>query len=741
MPPKRKQRSDARRDGRLRAALEYTEFGIHVFPLYGISPAGRCRCGDPECSSSPGKHPTVKWGTQATTDPTKIERLLRSSSREGLGAAVGNGFLVLDFDPKNEGLDSFAEIEKKHGAFPRTTKVLTGEYPEGRGIHLWLRTPPGVEVRSRPLEGHRGVDVKARGGYVVLPPTLHKSGVNYEVEVPFSEMADAPDWVLELLPQMVLGDSSWEPNPEFKMSREVKDFLNGDHEIETGEQRQFLCRAARSVLTTGRSVEETAALLFEGYGDGGISASPQDESDPWQEDEVLFIVEDEFSKPPTTPLEKTFGGGSGKKKRDRPSEMAVEAFHGLAGEFIGIVEPESEADPAALLVQFLVAAGSAMGRRPGFRVEADRHGTNLYAVVVGDSAKARKGTSWGQAQRPAVLADPSWEDRVRTGVSSGEGLMQLLRNDEPDGTSFKIQGEKTEGVRGGVDDRRLQLYEPEFAALLRRGQRSDNIVTAVLRDLWDRGQSATFTRQNPIQVTDAHVSLVTHITERELASEFTSVDMANGFGNRFLWICARKSKDLPFGGNLKDEDLDPIAKGLAKALVFAKDRAPAVYPFDRAAEQAWPEIYERLERPDPSLIGDVTSRATPNVRRLAVILAVLDRAKTVKQAHVDAAVAIWDYAHASAEYLFQSSSGNSTADAILKYAEDKGGEVSKSDIYRNLFSNNKSASEIDAALARLEDLGHMRRVQGKDAGNDTTAHSQKKGRPREIWQITETRSN
>jgi hypothetical protein len=85
--------------------------------------------------------------------------------------------------------------------------------------------------------------------------------------------------------------------------------------------------------------------------------------------------------------------------RGWPAPLSGEAFYGLAGEVVRSIEPHSEADPAALLVQFHIAFGNACGRGAGFRVEGDLHATNLYAVLVGETAKARKGTSWGRVQQ------------------------------------------------------------------------------------------------------------------------------------------------------------------------------------------------------------------------------------------------------------------------------------------------------------------------------------------------------
>ena len=83
------------------------------------------------------------------------------------------------------------------------------------------------------------------------------------------------------------------------------------------------------------------------------------------------------------------------------------ALYGLPGDFVRLVEPHSEADPAALLIQFLVAAGNLIGRGPYFPVEADRHGLNIFAVLVGKTSKSRKGTSWGHIRRVLPSSRPS----------------------------------------------------------------------------------------------------------------------------------------------------------------------------------------------------------------------------------------------------------------------------------------------------------------------------------------------
>ena len=71
------------------------------------------------------------------------------------------------------------------------------------------------------------------------------------------------------------------------------------------------------------------------------------------------------------------------------------AYHGLAGEVVCTMAPQTEADPVALLLQLLVYSGNAIGRGPYYQVGKDRHFTNLFGMLVGKTAKARKGLSAG----------------------------------------------------------------------------------------------------------------------------------------------------------------------------------------------------------------------------------------------------------------------------------------------------------------------------------------------------------
>jgi hypothetical protein len=111
-------------------------------------------------------------------------------------------------------------------------------------------------------------------------------------------------------------------------------------------------------------------------------------------------------------------------------EHHLEVFHGLAGRIVGLIMQHSEADPIAILVHLLVEVGNAIGRHAYYVVEADRHYPNLFALVVGATSKARKGTAAGRAKQILEIVDPEWAQKcVHTGLSTGEGLIWHVRDE------------------------------------------------------------------------------------------------------------------------------------------------------------------------------------------------------------------------------------------------------------------------------------------------------------------------
>ena len=219
-----------------------------------------------------------------------------------------------------------------------------------------------------------------------------------------------------------------------------------------------------------------------------------------------------------------------------PSPLDKKAFHGLAGEFIHLVGPHTEADPVALLSQLLVAFGNVVGRGPHFMAEADQHFSNLFAVMVGETAKGRKGTSWGYVREHMRAIDSQWtQDRIQTGLSSGEGLIWAVRDPvqrrEPIKKKGKVEDYQWVEVDPGISDKRLLVLQPEFATTLRVLERDGNSLSGVVRQAWDIGALRILTKNNPATATEAHISMAGHVTREELTRYLDRTEIANGFAN------------------------------------------------------------------------------------------------------------------------------------------------------------------------------------------------------------------
>jgi hypothetical protein len=379
------------------------------------------------------------------------------------------------------------------------------------------------------------------------------------------------------------------------------------------------------------------------------------------------------------------------------------ALYGPAGEVVMAMLPHTEADKVALLSSLLAACGNAMGRGAHMRIGEDRHHLNLNVGLVGETSKGRKGMSWNLVKNLVYSADPFWaEDRIMGGLSSGEGLIFAVRDRRVD--------EDAEGkpmvIDAGADDKRLMVVEGEFAGPFKAMTRSGNTLSVLIRQAWDGGKLATLTRNSPLKATDAHISIIGHITRTELLRLLSETDAHNGFANRFLWLLVRRSKELPFGGDWASAGAAPLVLGIKDAVEFGREHREIGWGED--ARGRWIEVYGKLSEGKPGLFGAATSRAEAQVLRLAALYAVMDRQPAIQSVHLEAALALWRYAEASALYIFGNATGDRVADRIIAALEVEPDGLTRTEII-DLFSRNESRDRLDQALTLLESLGRARR--------------------------------
>jgi hypothetical protein len=437
--------------------------------------------------------------------------------------------------------------------------------------------------------------------------------------------------------------------------------------------------------------------------------------------------EEHGSGPPETSTAKADGRASEAKvsSLNWPDPLNPEAYQGLAGELVRAIEPHSESDPAALLVQMLVAFGSLIGRAPHFVAEADKHSVNLFAVIVGQTAKGRKGTSFGQVRHTLSALDAEWDStRIMGGLSSGEGLIWAVRDEIRERAAVREKGRivRYEEVLSdpGESDKRLLVFEPEFARVLQATERDSSTLSAIIRQAWDTGNLRILTKKQAVRATDAHISIITHITRDELLRLLTDTAAGNGFANRFLWVCARRSKLLPEGGRLCPDELEPIIEKLRTAAKFA--RTVGEIKRDDQARAIWRDVYADLSEGKPGMLGAVTSRAEAQTMRIACIYALLDGSAVVRAKHLLAALAAWQYCEHSSQFIFGAALGDATADEIFRALRDRPEGMTRTEI-REHFAKNKRSAEIERALAVLQEYGRARMVR---------EHGEQ-GRPTERW--------
>ncbi len=362
---------------------------------------------------------------------------------------------------------------------------------------------------------------------------------------------------------------------------------------------------------------------------------------------------------------------------------------------VAVLDPHTEADQAAVLISFLTAFGCAVSAGPHALADASEHPARLFAVLVGATSRGRKGTAMANVRRVLAAADPVFtSERILGGLASGEGLIAAVT----DGTV-----DKDSNLVGAVEDKRCLVYEPEYVRVLKVCGRDSSTLSAILRDAWDRGDLRVMTRKDPLRATGAHVGMLAHVTADELRRSLLESDAANGFGNRFVFVAARRSKRLPAGGNLDDSEVHLLGKKVAAALTAA--RPLGILRRSAAAAALWEEIYNAISDEADGMVGALTARAEAQMLRLSVVYALLDGSRTIEVPHIRAASAMWNYSAATLAYVFGDALGDEVADRLLGALRQAGEEGLDRQAQRDVFGRHVPAARLALAREALERKG------------------------------------
>jgi hypothetical protein len=398
-----------------------------------------------------------------------------------------------------------------------------------------------------------------------------------------------------------------------------------------------------------------------------------------------------------------------------PEHLEPEALYGLPGEIVRAIEPHTESHPAALLTSFLTGAGCLLGRGPHVFRDGNRHAPNEFAVLVGLSGVSRKGTAGRRIDEIFRAAEGSGIDKwlkyttnnnktilsTCHGLGSGEALVASLCDLEEEA------------------DRNLLVKEEEFSRALKVMRREGSTLSENLRTAWDSGILASRTKGKRMEVRDAHVGVMAHITEDELRRELGAAAYFNGFANRFLWMSVSRVRLLPFGGG--KPPTASLVSQFRESLVFARKERSV--EFDAEASWMWDQggLYKMLTTPPPGLLGAVTSRADSHVTRIALQYCLFDLEPEIRVPHLMAALAVWEHCRRTCIYLFGSSTGDDHADRIEELLREvHPGYITRREI-RDSFQRHAPAGSIEKGLRLLEGLGRAECSSVKTEGRSAEA--------------------
>jgi hypothetical protein len=421
---------------------------------------------------------------------------------------------------------------------------------------------------------------------------------------------------------------------------------------------------------------------------------------------------------------------------DKPSitsfmrpELPEAALHGLPGRVAAELAVTSGADPAALLVSFMVAFGNTLGRHPHIMLAGAEHPAREFAVIVGDAATGRKGTAWQAVKALVREAEPDWTPRIVRGIQSPESVVDKLDDTR-------------------LADSRLMIVETEFSRLIRKLDRMAG-MGEMFRNAWD-GEPLERMRAGKFQrASEHHISLLGMITPPELLRLHQTLSESGGLESRMLYVISAPDSEIDpfeytgtprglagkvqaaieFSLNYVIDNTGPIS---AELCLMRGIMPPAKGIVSEEVHYGWRKIKARLPKVSEEFQPYV-ARAEAHVIRLALIYALADRSISIEPEHIDAALALWEFCAQCAERIFSIPVGKlppvippQKMAKVFRYLhESYPGWVSKTEISVRALGRNSPADELNAILDSLTSQGmaEKRIVKPQGSGKPRTEYA------------------
>lgn len=372
-------------------------------------------------------------------------------------------------------------------------------------------------------------------------------------------------------------------------------------------------------------------------------------------------------------------------------------YRGPIGEWLEAVEPETEATIPSLGAGLLAGLGAYMGRGIRLKVGRIHHTPNIFAVQVGPTGTARKGTADGEIQRFLREMDRTFAyDNIASGFGSGEALIERVAD--------PVRNSKDE-IIAGTEDQRLYIQEAEFSKVLRIADRQGSILSDVIRLAFDatRPLANAAKTSRKLKSSNHCISLFGGITPEELVKIFPALAAVSGTGNRYLWVWSDSDKLLPTGGS--EVDVSRHASQVRTNITQA--RSPGTLEYSPGGHTWWQSHYPALRQGTdvPETVRPMVTRMSDQVQRIALIYAASEGAAAVTEDHLEAGLAWVTHSVQTVQAVLGGLVRNQEAGRILAaLRQHPGVAAGKSELW-DLFSRNTTATALDAALEELDKAG------------------------------------
>lgn len=391
------------------------------------------------------------------------------------------------------------------------------------------------------------------------------------------------------------------------------------------------------------------------------------------------------------------------------------ALHGTLGRMAEAACCNSEAVPASVAIHILARFAATLGRTAYIEIGDHKRHLRMFSLIVGPTAKGRKGTSSEMPNRLFELIYLTYLTRAGflpleklTALSTGEGLIQKVRDPFSWTTGDKEHNDP------GVIDKRLLCDISEFAGVLAQGRREGATLSTVLRDAFDGVDLTTPSATAFRRASNTHICVVGSVPETEIVKSLNDLEKTNGFANRFPMFYSARTKIVPSPKPTDPMLMEQFAKYAADAIWMASK--VGLVEMDEDAQSLWETtLYAQIEDMTyPDLIGSLLGRRSLHTMIFAALIALFDHKCKIGVDHLMAADAWMDYWEKTVLFVFSTAEQNEEAlrekalqDKLVKLIGDLGGvKVSQtaltSKATNKYQSNTIKAIDVKRAMEALQ---------------------------------------